>query len=89
MEGNEQGKNIELGLVEKAESLVKQLDEQNKRYEELVQRQEKAKIESMLAGRSSSDQTPVKQKRELTPKEAAAQFGKTFNLTDPMPLVDV
>ena len=79
----------QLTAVEKAELLVKQLEEQTKKYEELVDRQEKARVQDLLGGKGEAGIQQTKPKRKLTEKEYAQAFmqGKV-RLNEPEPEVD-
>lgn len=52
--------------IAKAEELVKRMKEENDRFEELVKRNEAARVNSILAGKSEAGQQP---EREETPQE--------------------
>ena len=86
---NQENKQVEISPIDKAEKLLTAMEAQTTKYEELVQRQEKARVEAMLGGRAGMQAPPIEKKRELTPAEAVKNFGKNgINLKDPMPLVD-
>ena len=54
----------DVSLIEKADSIAKRIEEGNKKFEELVARQEAAIAKSMLAGRASAGQ-PQKTPQQL------------------------
>ena len=66
----EGGEGRSLSKLEQAEQLASRIDEGNKRYEELLDRQEKMMTDNVLAGRSEISGQPEKPKEE-TAKEYA------------------
>jgi hypothetical protein len=57
-----------LTSISEAKEVVKQLKEQNDRYEQLVKRQEELSVENMLGGRSAAS-VQQEQPKEETPEE--------------------
>lgn len=52
--------------IKKAEELVRRMKEENDRFEELVKRNEAARVNAILSGKSETGQIP---QREETPQE--------------------
>jgi hypothetical protein len=80
----------ELSTLEKAEQLHKKLTESNMKFEELVARQEKAKIDDMLGGKSKGSQPEPKPKQPISNRDFAKAFQRgDVKLNSDVPLVDV
>ena len=78
----------ELSAIERAEELAKKLEAENRKFEDLVERNERARTELMLAGRSNLG-IPLAPKRKMTDLEYAKAYraGKV-KLNEPVPEVD-
>jgi len=63
-EKEEDNSSSESTKLERAEKAVKNMKEQNDRFEKLIERQETAKIEDTLGGKSDAGQAPEKPKEE-------------------------
>lgn len=64
---------VEEGMIAKATALVERQEAANKVTAELVERQEKLKVQDMLGGTTIAGQPVVKPKEE-TPEEYAARI---------------
>lgn len=62
-------------MIDRAEKAATKMEEQNNRFEELLQRQEKAKAEDMLSGRTEAG-TPQDKPKPITDEEYAAKLAR-------------
>lgn len=65
-------------LIEQADTIAKRIEEGNKKFEELIIRQEEAIAKSMLAGRSQAGEQ-VKSSEEKEQEELKKQVDDTLN----------
>ena len=72
-EEKQESKEEQLNVVQKAEQLVLKMVDENKKFEELVARNEKAKVNELLAGRGYAQVTQAP-KRKMTEIEYAKAF---------------
>lgn len=68
----------EANLIDRADAIAKRIEAGNKRFAELVERQESAVAKSMLAGHGQAGQ-PVKSKDELKDEQEQALAEKLVN----------
>lgn len=69
----------DLSLIEKAELLKKQIEEQNKKQEDLIRRNEEVLAKQMLGGRSGFNQAPQKSQEDMDKESLKAAFNSGLN----------
>jgi len=65
-----------LSPMEKAEQLLKKLEAENLKFQEMFAKQEKVKVEEMFAGKANGAEQQALPKQEVSNKDFAKSFQK-------------